>query len=163
MTLDVNDLAPNGRVEAPDRRTVLVVDDDKRNTMLIEAMLKELPINVVRAHSGEECLAIVRETKPDLIILDIMMPGLTGIDVCKQLRDQPGTYDVPIIFVTGLDDKQSRIDGKSVGGDDFLTKPIDITELQVRTRNLLRIKAYHDEIRDRRDALEIKVQDAHKT
>lgn len=140
-------------------KRILIVDDDAANRNLMEALLRPQGYIIDKAECGLDCLAKVQEVPPDLIVLDIIMPDLDGIEVCRRLKANLRTMDIPIVFVTGLDDRAARIRGKEAGGDDFLTKPIDLTELIARTKNLLRLKEYHDEIKQHRDALEEKVRE----
>jgi putative two-component system response regulator len=143
----------------PKTGRILVVDDEWRNLLLLESLLRPMGYDVQIAENGFDCLALVEAQEFDLIILDVVMPQMDGIEVCRQIKSNRATSTIPVIFVSGLDDKASRIRGKDAGADDFLTKPIDPTELRVRTRNLITLKAYHDEIRDRRDELEERVRE----
>ena len=124
---------------------ILVVDDERQNRQLLEAMLAPEGYLLLTAASGEEALAIVARQPPDLILLDIMMPGIDGIQVAAKIKGNPATKHIPVIIVTALDDRHSRVLGLSTGAEDFLTKPVDRAELRVRVRNLLRIKADSDE------------------
>ena len=96
------------------------------------------------AASGEEALAMVAQQPPDLILLDVMMPGMDGYEVAGQIKGNLATKNIPIIMVTALDDREGRMRGLDAGAEDFLTKPVDRAELCVRVRNLLRLKAYGD-------------------
>ena len=124
---------------------ILIVDDERHNRQLLEAMLAPEGYLLLTAASGEEALAIVARQPPDLILLDIMMPGIDGVQVAGQIKGNPATKHIPVIIVTALDDRHSRVLGLSTGAEDFLTKPVDRAELRVRVRNLLRIKADGDE------------------
>ena len=123
---------------------VLVVDDDRYNRDLLDAMLSPEGVVVECAASGEEALAIVAARPPDLILLDVMMPGMDGYAVATRLKGDPRTRSIPIIVVTALDNPDARLRGLSAGAEDYLTKPIDRAELRIRVRNLLRLKAYGD-------------------
>lgn len=124
---------------------ILVVDDDARNRRLLDALLVPSGYDVVEAESGERALEILAaRPEIDLVLLDLMMPGMDGIETCRRIRGGVGKRYLPVVFVTALGDRESRINGKEAGGDDFLTKPIDETELMVRVKNLLDAKAYHD-------------------
>ena len=123
---------------------ILIVDDDPRNTRLIRAMLAAEDYVIDAAASGEEALAAVAAAKPDLILLDVMMPDLTGFDVAGTLKLDPETHNIPIIMVSSLDDRASKLAALGKGAEEFLTKPIDRAELIVRTRNLLRLKELAD-------------------
>src|SRR6185437_4674909 len=123
---------------------ILIVDDDPRNTRLIRAMLAAEDYVIDAAASGEEALAAVAAAKPDMILLDVMMPDVTGFDVAGTLKLHPETHNIPIIMVSSLDDRASKLAALGKGAEEFLTKPIDRAELIVRTRNLLRLKELAD-------------------
>ena len=124
--------------------TILIVDDEEKNIKLIKGILKSEQYQVFGALSGEEALTMLPEICPDLILLDIMMPGMDGFEVCSRLKKDEKTKMIPIVMVTALDEKEHSVKAMNVGADDFLTKPVDHTELHVRIKSLLRIKAYHD-------------------
>ncbi|MEQ1583294.1 MAG: response regulator, partial [Candidatus Nitrotoga sp.] len=126
------------------KATILIVDDEPKNRSLLGAMLKPEGYLTITASSGEEALATVAESPPDLILLDVMMPGIDGYHVATQLKANPATRNLPIIMLSALDDRSSKLAGLSAGAEDFLTKPIDRAELWVRVRNLLRLKEYGD-------------------
>ena len=130
QTEPANDWAPK----------VLVVDDDPRNVKLLDALLRPLNYEVLKASNGEEALAIVKQVDLDLILLDIMMPGMDGYEVCRRLKGSETTRLIPVIMVTALDDVESKIKGIEAGADDFLTKPPNKTELLARTRSLIKLK-----------------------
>ena len=132
---------------------VLVVDDTPHNVKLLEDLLTVNGYAVATAVNGEEALAKVASEAPDLILLDIMMPGLSGYDVCQRLRADPKTALLPIVLVTSLDAQQERVKGIEAGADDFLGKPINRPELFARVRSLLRVKALQDEVRRQADVL----------
>ena len=123
---------------------VLLVDDETQNRTLLELMLAPEGFRMLHAASGEDALAIVAKTPPDLVLMDIMMPGMDGYEVTARLKAEPATKGIPVIMVTALEDRQSRMVGLSAGAEDFLSKPVDRAELCVRVRNLLRLKAYAD-------------------
>jgi len=122
---------------------ILVVDDEPMNVEIFEGYLS-IDYDVVNAYNGDEALIKVGTTNPDLILLDIMMPGKNGFEVCKILKENPKTMAIPIIFVTALKEKEDRIKAIEAGADDFLSKPIDIIEVTARVKSLLRIKQYYD-------------------
>ena len=125
---------------------VLVVDDTPHNVKLLADLLAVKGYAVATAVNGEEALVKVASEQPDLILLDIMMPGLSGYDVCQRLRADPKTALLPIVLVTSLDPQQERIKGIEAGADDFLAKPINQPELFARVRSLLRVKSLQDEV-----------------
>lgn len=127
--------------------TVLIVDDESRNRDLLKVMLAPEGVELVSASDGVEALAMVASRPPDLILLDVMMPGMNGYQVAGKLREDAKSKHIPIIMITALDDREGRLLGLTAGADDFLTKPIDRAELSVRVRNLLRVKAHADELR----------------
>jgi class 3 adenylate cyclase/CheY-like chemotaxis protein len=125
---------------------VLVVDDTPHNVKLLVDLLAIRGYAVATATNGEEALASVAADMPDLVLLDIMMPGLSGYDVCRRMRADAATALLPVVLVTSLDAQQERIKGIEAGADDFLGKPINQPELFARVRSLLRIKALQDEV-----------------
>jgi class 3 adenylate cyclase len=132
---------------------VLVVDDTPHNVKLLADLLTVKGYSVATAVNGEEALAKVAADPPDLILLDVMMPGLSGYDVCRRLRADPGTSLLPVVLVTSLDPQSERVKGIEAGADDFLPKPINQAELFARVRSLLRIKSLQDEVRAQAAAL----------
>ncbi len=132
---------------------VLVVDDTPANVKLLSDLLAVKGYAVVTAVNGEEGLAKVAAEAPDLVLLDVMMPGLSGYDVCRRLRADSATALLPIVLVTSLDPQQERVKGIEAGADDFLSKPINQPELFARVRSLLRVKSLQDEVRRQADAL----------
>jgi signal transduction histidine kinase len=133
---------------------VLIVDDEPHNRQLLEVMLKPEGFLLLSAASGEEALAVVARQPPDLILLDVMMPGMDGYQVAGRIKGDAATSNIPVIMLTALDDRNARMLGLGAGADDFLTKPVERAELLVRVRNLLRIKAYGDKLRGTLAALE---------
>lgn len=129
---------------APSR--VLVVDDTPQNVKLLVDILGAKGYVAFSASSGEEGLAKIAAEKPDIVLLDVMMPGLSGYDVCRRIRTNPETALLPVVLVTSLDPHQERVKGIEAGADDFLSKPIHQPELFARVRSLLRIKALQDEV-----------------
>src|SRR5712664_1601763 len=127
---------------------ILVVDDVPVNVKLLADLLTIKGYAVVTAANGAEALARVEEDRPGLVLLDVMMPGMSGYDVCRKIRENPATAMLPIIMVTALDPTQERVKGIEAGADDFLSKPINQPELLARVRSLLRIKVLHDELAD---------------
>ena len=125
---------------------VLVVDDEEMNIKLFKAILSSESLEVIVAPNGETALQLADECLPDLILLDVMMPGMNGFDVCRLLKKEARTQMIPVLMVTALKETEDRIMALHAGADDFLSKPIDGTELIVRVKSLLRIKRYYDEL-----------------
>lgn len=119
---------------------ILIVDDDARNVKLLEAMLLADGYAPISASSGEEALQMAAAELPDLILMDIMMPGMNGFETTEKLKFNPATRDVPVIVVTSLDDRESRLYAMQAGADEFLSKPVDRSELSVRVKNALMLK-----------------------
>jgi signal transduction histidine kinase len=126
---------------------VLIVDDERRNSELLKVLLAPEGYTLLTASSGEDALALLADQLPDLILLDVMMPGMDGYQVATRIKQNPATNNIPVIMLTALDDRNARMLGLSAGAEDFLTKPVDRAELCVRVRNLLRLKAYGDKLR----------------
>jgi len=110
-------------------QTILIVDDEAINLKLIKAFLMREDYQLMTALNGEEALQIIEEKIPDLVILDVMMPGIDGFEVCHQLKQKEAFKDVPIIMATALREKQHKVRAMQVGADDFISKPLDGTEL----------------------------------
>ncbi|HEX6860227.1 MAG TPA: PleD family two-component system response regulator [Caulobacteraceae bacterium] len=128
---------------------ILVVDDIEANVRLLAAKLEAEYYEVMTASDGATALAIAGSEKPDIILLDVMMPGMDGFDVCRRLKDDPVTRHIPVVLVTALDGRSDRITGLEAGADEFLTKPIDDVMLFARVRSLTRLKIVIDELRQR--------------
>lgn len=128
---------------------VLVVDDIVANVRLLEAKLTAEYFEVVTAMNGLDALEAVQRTKPDIILLDVMMPGIDGIEVCTRLKANPATRHIPVIMVTALDQPEDRLRGLKAGADDFLTKPVNDISLFSRVKSLVRLKMLTDELRIR--------------
>ncbi len=137
--------------------TILVVDDETENCKLLDALLAPEGYHTLCAATGEEALALVAQRAPDLILLDIMMPGMDGYQVANLLKANPATSNIPIIMLTALVDRSARLAGLNAGAEEFLTKPIDRAELWLRVRNLLRLKALSDFLQNHSTILEQEV------
>jgi len=126
---------------------ILIVDDAKTNIdILVQALRDEYKLSV--AVDGSAALRSVEKSPPDLVLLDIVMPGLDGYEVCRRLRAQQSTHDLPIMFLSSLEDVKDKTRGFEVGGNDYLTKPFEVLEVKARVRSLLKAKAYADAIRE---------------
>ena len=138
---------------------ILVVDDTPANVKLLIDLLGARGYTAVAASSGEQALARIAEQPPDLVLLDIMMPGLSGYDVCRRIRATEATALLPVVLCTSLDPKQERINGIEAGADDFIPKPINQQELFARVKSLLRIKTLQDEVKAWNATLEQRVRE----
>ena len=132
---------------------ILVVDDVERNVKLLADILRVKGYDVVTADSGVQALERVENERPDLVLLDVMMPGMSGYEVCQAIRANPAFGILPVVMVTALDSSE-RVAGLQAGADDFLTKPINQPELLARVKSLLRIKSLYDEVQRQRAELE---------
>jgi len=120
------------------RKTVLIVDDDEDCRELLQDSLRSEPFDVIAATNGQEALRMVDEFGPDLVILDVSMPGLSGLEVCRKLRSDKSHGQIPIVFLSGRDLAFDRITGLELGADDYVTKPFEFRELALRIKNILR-------------------------
>jgi len=125
---------------------VLVVDDILASVKLLEARLQAEYFDVLTAYSGQDALDACAATRVDVILLDVMMPSMDGFEVCRRLKDNPATQDIPVIMVTALDQTSDKLQGLDCGADDFLTKPVDDIALITRVKNLARLKTLNDEM-----------------
>lgn len=128
---------------------VLIVDDILANIRLLEARLTAEYFDVVTASTGEEALKVAHKTMPDIVLLDVMMPVMDGLEVCRQLKADIKTQNIPVIMITSLDSPTDRVQGLEAGADDFLAKPVDDVALLARVRSLVRLKMVTDELRSR--------------
>jgi putative two-component system response regulator len=128
------------------KAAILVADDDELNRELLSEMLIEENYSVVCAQDGDQALDAIQRNLVDLALLDVLMPGKTGYEVCRAVKSQPETRLIPVVLVTGLSRADERIQGITCGADDFLSKPVNRQELLARTRSLLRIKEFTDEL-----------------
>jgi len=132
---------------------ILVVDDEPRNLKLMEAMLLPLHYRVIKASNGEDALSVVEKMDLDLILMDVMMPGMDGYEVCRRLKGSESTRLIPVVMVTALDDTESKVKGIKAGADDFITKPPNKTELLARTKSLINVKRLNDTLTSIEDVL----------
>src|SRR5229473_4615076 len=130
---------------------VLVVDDVELNVRLLTAKLASEYFEVVSADNGPSALDMVEAELPDIILLDVMMPRMDGFEVCRRLKANPHTADVPVVMVTALSDVADRLRGLEAGADDFLTKPVNDIALFARVRSLVRLKRMMEELRLREE------------
>jgi putative two-component system response regulator len=135
-------------IKLPARRSarILVVDDNRENAYLTRELLQSDGYEVQTAENATKAEALIREQAPDLILLDVVMPGKSGIDLCRELKADPETRLIPIVMITGLTDRDDKIRGIDAGADDFLNKPIFAEELFARVRSLLKLKEFTDEL-----------------
>jgi len=136
---------------------ILVVDDEDRNLRLMKLLLTSFGYDVLTASNGEEALEKVHDIPPDVILLDIMMPKIDGIEVAKQLKKEEETKIIPIVMVTALNEVEDRVKALEAGADDFLNKPVDKTELRARVQSLVKVKDCNDHMRNYQKELEAEV------
>ena len=125
---------------------ILVVDDEEKNIKLIKGMLMRENFIIEGCLSGEAAIDAIQDGKPDLILLDILMPGIDGFELCRMLKKEVQTRTIPIVMVTALKEREERKKALEAGAEDFLNKPLDQFELMARVKSLLRLKSYHDEL-----------------
>lgn len=133
---------PNAAEEA----VVLIADDSEMSREVLSSVLSAEGYNVICAEDGDQALELVEKRKVNLVLLDVMMPGKTGYEVCQTLKSKAETLFIPVVLVTGLSRVNDRIEGITCGADDFLSKPVNYQELLARTRSLLRLKEFTDEL-----------------
>ena len=126
--------------------TVLIVDDNPQNIELLQAFLESLPCKLITAQDGVEALEKVASEKPDLILLDIMMPRMSGFQVCRKLKSEPSTRDIQILMVTALNELGDIEQASECGTDDFVSKPVNKFELLTRVKSLLRVRHLKSEL-----------------
>lgn len=125
---------------------ILIVDDESSARFALELLLRREGFDVREVHDGKSALVECATFRPDVILLDVVMPGIDGFEVCRQIKSTPETRLTPVVLITGLSATEDRIKGINAGADDFLSKPLDFSELLARTRSLLRLKHYTDEL-----------------
>ncbi len=126
--------------------TILVVDDQPVNVKLLTGILSAEGYSLIEAYNGKEAIEAAKQQRPDLVLLDVMMPDVDGFQVCRSLKEDEKTRFIPVLMVTALQEKEHRFQAMESGADDFLTKPVDRIELLIRVKSLLRIKKYSDDL-----------------
>jgi len=142
---ETNSPPPNNESFLP-QSTVLIVDDNPQNVELLQAFLESLPVKIVTAFDGLDALNKVAEQPPDLILLDIMMPQMSGFQVCRRLKSDPKTKDIQILMVTALNELGDIEQATECGTDDFVSKPVNKFELLTRVKSLLRVRHLKSEL-----------------
>src|SRR6266540_2339415 len=148
ITADV--AVPRGKEHAMSEiTTILIVDDEPAGRQTLDALLSSHGYHLLFAGNGPDALAQAAAHPPDLILLDVMMPGMDGFEVCRRLRADPLLGEVPVIMLTALDDRESRLQGIEAGADDFISKPFDRVELRARVRTITRLNRYRRLVHER--------------
>jgi len=135
--------------------TILAVDDERLNREFYHGLLTDKGYNVLTAASGESALDILRTEPVDLVLLDVMMPGISGFDVLKNIRENKRLQSLPVIIVTGLGDREDRLKGLQLGADDFITKPFDVDELLIKVSSQIKLASLRSQIFEKRKLLNI--------
>jgi putative two-component system response regulator len=148
-------MSANGPPKPP---TILIVDDEARNVKLLEVLLHAEGYLTIAARNGSEALALVKTARPDLILLDVMMPDMDGFETVARLKSDADMKSVPVIMVTALDDRDSKLRALEAGAEEFLSKPVDRADLRIRVRNLLRLKEYSDFLANHNRILDEQIQ-----
>jgi two-component system sensor histidine kinase/response regulator len=136
------------------RPRALVVDDEELNVKLMEKILVSAGYSVAHAKNGRDALNLIGTFRPDVVLLDVMMPEMNGFEACKRIKSDPAFLHIPVVMVTSLTDRQSRIGSLEAGADDFVSKPVDAQEIVARCRNLVKMKFFMDEIARKNGELE---------
>jgi len=134
------------------RASILIVDDEPINIQILEKVLRN-DYDICSALSGYDAIRQVKEKQPDLILLDVMMPDLSGFDVCKIIKGEPSFADTPVLFLTAMDTMAGELTGLGLGGIDYLTKPVNFDLLKLRVRNHISLKERNDLVKEQRDLL----------
>jgi putative two-component system response regulator len=128
------------------QNTILIVEDDLANVRLLHRLLAPSGHSIVTVFDGEAAIGSIACNRPDLVLLDVQLPGIDGFDVCRYIKQTPATRLTPVVLITGMDAREHRLAGIRAGADDFITKPIDAEQLQARVASLVRLKRYTDEL-----------------
>jgi response regulator RpfG family c-di-GMP phosphodiesterase len=137
------------------RYKILAVDDEYVNIQLIKSVLRE-EYDIISALNGHEAINLLKQYKPDLILLDVMMPDLSGFDVCKIIKADPAFADIPIIFLTALNTEAGEQEGLELGGIDYLTKPINLVLLKLRVKNHIALQERNELVKEQRERLTLR-------
>ncbi len=137
---------------------VLVVDDESVNREFVRLIFERSGCEVLEAENGQEAIEVAKREKPDVILMDIIMPFMNGLEACRKLKSDPETFNIPVVMVTALGDLSHKLEGFKAGADEFITKPFDKNELLLRVQNLIKIKRYNDLLKDYSNVLEKEVQ-----
>ncbi len=138
---------------------ILIVDDEEANLKLLEDFCEHLGYKTIKAKNGKEAVELAMRDKPDVVLMDVIMPEMDGFEATEALKGKEQTSDIPVIIITSLDSRQDRLKGIASGADDFLTKPVDLDELRLRLRNALERKEFQDFLKDYNRKLEEKVRE----
>jgi len=149
-------------MDAQRKEKILVIDDDEIVVHVLKELLSQEGLDIESASDGLEGLSKAKEVKPDLILLDISMPKMNGLETCRRLKNGNGTSGIPVVMFTALADRDSRLTALKAGANDFLSKPVDNTELLVRVNNLLKVKRYQDFLESHSQIMEGKVEERTK-
>ena len=133
---------------------ILIVDDEPGNIQLLKKALQE-KYEIFSASNGFDAMALIKVTLPDMVILDVMMPEISGYEVCRMIKEDDNYAEIPILFLTALEAPEAEIFGLDVGGIDFLTKPVNLEMLKLRVRNHIKLKQRNDLVREQKDQLEV--------
>src|SRR6266496_3742005 len=138
--------------------TILIVDDEYSGRETLQSVLESEGYNLIMAENGPQAIEKAKALLPDVILLDVMMPGMTGFEVCERIRNDPQVAEIPIIILTALDDRESMLTALKAGADDFISKPFDRFELRARLLGITRLNRYHKLIQERTKLQEANIQ-----
>ena len=141
---------------------IVIIDDNARDAAIVRRMLERSGFHVLYAASGEEGLGIIQREPPDAVLVDYRMPGLDGYEVCRRIKSDPATQNIPVLMLTGADSAKNLVEGLESGADDYVTKAADFEIILARVRALLRVKAYQDELRQHNQRLQSDLQFARR-